>query len=321
MTREALELGDDALALLAAYGRELAVRRGLSEHTQRAYESEARSLLEFLASYDDDFMDSLSELDIADLRAWLAKKQGEGQARASLARHSAAARSFTKWLHKNGHTRLDAGLRLKAPRADNEVPRTLSEDQVRHLLDFMEARADSGNPIHVRDRAALEILYATGIRVSELVGLDTQDISPDDTLRVIGKGNKERIVPFGRPARAALMAWMTKRQQLIAELSNPAEGAPATVAKQALFLGERGKRVDPRTIRGMLHRMTAQAGVPDIAPHGLRHTAATHLLDGGSDLRTVQEVLGHSSLGTTQRYTHVSAERLRAAFGQAHPRA
>lgn len=312
--------------LLAAYERELTVRRGLSEHTARAYIGEADSLLEYLARYSDDVLGSLVELELADLRGWLAERQSVGHSRSSLARHSAAIRTFTTWLAKSGYSRVDAGLRLKAPRADNELPRVLTTEQITKLLRHVAEVAESADPIHIRDWAALEMLYATGIRISELVGLDLFDISEDNTIRVLGKGNKERVVPFGRPARIALDAWIEARSRLISEnassgrtTSRGAESNGADV--NAVFLGRRGKRVNPRTIRAMLSAATAQAGVPDVTPHDLRHSAATHLLDGGSDLRTVQEILGHSSLGTTQRYTHVSAERLRQAFGQAHPRA
>lgn len=312
-----LEEGDRATSdgfereLLEGFERELLLRRGLSEHTVRAYLGEARSLLAYLSGQSDDVRSSLRHLDLADVRGWLATRQRSGHARSSLARHSAAIRTFTRWLFKAGHTDSDPGARLKAPRATNELPHVLTEQQVSHLLAYAKARADSGDPIHIRDHAVLELVYATGIRISELVGLDTKDIGVDNTVRVIGKGNKERIVPFGRPARAALMHWLTARQQLLS----------AKRPQSALFLGARGGRLDPRTVRDVLDHLTALAGVPAISPHALRHSAATHLLDGGSDLRTVQEILGHSSLGTTQRYTHVSAERLRQAFGQAHPRA
>lgn len=293
--------------ILSDYERELAVRRGLSDHTVTAYVTEARSLVDFLGRFSDDVAGSLEYLDLADLRSWLASH--EGHSRASMARHSAAIRSFTSWLHKNGYTETDAGRRLKSPRADNELPTVLTQSQAKTLLDTAEERARQEGGIAVRDWAMLEILYASGIRVSELVGLDITSLRPDATLRVLGKGNKERIVPYGRPAREAIMQWLTVRQEFVKD------------DKDAVFLGEAGKRIDPRMVRTVLDRMTALAGVPSVGPHALRHSAATHLLDGGSDLRSVQEVLGHSSLGTTQRYTHVSAERLRAAFGQAHPRA
>jgi len=293
--------------ILADYEHELAVRRGLSEHTVTAYVNEARSLVDFLEQHSDDVAGSLEYLELADLRSWLASHHGHS--RASMARHSAAIRSFSAWLCKNEYTKIDAGRRLKSPRADNELPQILTEAQAKKLLDTAEQRAQDEGGMAVRDWAMLEMLYASGIRVSELVGLNTASLRPDSTLRVLGKGNKERIVPYGRPAREAMMQWLTVRQDVVKH------------DKDAVFLGEAGKRIDPRMVRTVLDRLTALAGVPRVGPHALRHSAATHLLNGGSDLRSVQEVLGHSSLGTTQRYTHVSAERLRAAFGQAHPRA
>ncbi|MGV9182207.1 tyrosine recombinase XerC [Arcanobacterium canis] len=296
--------------ILDRYRNELEVRRGLSPHTVRAYLSEAHSLLMFLSVRSDDLDQSLLFLELADLRAWLASASTHGQARASLARHSAAIHTFSTWLYKNGYTRVDAARRLQSPRASNELPHILTKEQVAKLLAVAHELAQDGHPIATRDWALFELLYGTAIRVSELTGLDVSSISPQGTLTVRGKGNKERVVPFGRPAREALMAWLTARASIL--------GSSCT---SALFLGARGRRLDPRTVRKALSSLTALAGLPDISPHDLRHSAATHLLDGGSDLRTVQEILGHSSLSTTQRYTHVSAERLRAAFSQAHPRA
>lgn len=293
--------------ILAHYERELAVRRGLSEHTVTAYVREARSLMSFLEQYSDDVAGALKHLDITDLRSWLASHSEHS--RASMARHSAAVRNFTAWLHDNDITEHDAGRRLKSPRPDNELPQVLSVEQVKKLLDVAEHRAREEGGLAVRDWAMLELLYASGIRVSELVGLNVTSLRPDSTLKVFGKGNKERIVPYGRPAREAIMEWLTVRQEFV------------RADREAVFLGAAGKRINPRMVRTVLNRITALADLPQISPHALRHSAATHLLDGGSDLRSVQEVLGHSSLGTTQRYTHVSAERLRAAFGQAHPRA
>ncbi|QRV02693.1 tyrosine recombinase XerC [Arcanobacterium phocisimile] len=308
------ELAKELETILDDYRRELEVRRGLSAHTCRAYVSEARSLLAFLTERSDDASQALAYIDIRDLRAWLAQRQQSGHARASIARHSAAIRTFTSWMYKNSIIETDPGISLRAPRAANELPHVLSVEQARTLLAAARERAESADPLMIRDRAIFELLYATAIRVSELTGANVSDISPEGTLRVIGKGNKERIVPFGRPARETLMAWLPVRAQLLAQ-----EGADAT--EQALFIGARGKRLDQRIVRAALSKLTAYAKLPDITPHDLRHSAATHLLDGGSDLRTVQEILGHASIGTTQRYTHVSAERLRAAFGQAHPRA
>ena len=294
------------------YRRELALRRGLSEHTVAAYVHEAQSLLEFLnRSVGADVSEplDLSLLDLTDVRGWLARSQKQGQARSSLARHSAAIRTFSSWLYRCGYTQTDAAARLKAPRADNELPHVLTQDQARQLLNHAHERASDNDPIHVRDMAALELLYGAGLRVSELCSLDVDALGADSTVRVFGKGEKERIVPYGVPATRALMRYLTVRSQL------------ADAPTKALFLGVRGGRLNPRSMRDVVYRVASQAGVPEISPHDLRHSTATHLLEGGSDLRTVQEILGHTSLATTQRYTHVSAERLRQTFAQSHPRA
>jgi integrase/recombinase XerC len=182
------------------------------------------------------------------------------------------------------------------------------------MLAQATARAgEVGGPAGVRDVAVLELLYATGIRVSELCGLDVDDLDRDRrVLRVLGKGNKQRTVPAGAPAWRAIEAWLAgPRSALVTDESGP-----------ALFVGERGRRIDPRVVRRIVHRALALVdGAPDLGPHGLRHAMATHLLEGGADLRSVQEILGHASLATTQIYTHVSNERLRSAYQQAHPRA
>ncbi|MBR5950271.1 MAG: tyrosine recombinase XerC [Actinomycetaceae bacterium] len=298
--------------LLDEYTGELASRRGLSKHTVAAYRQEARSLLHFLAVLSDVSVDKpldLSDLELADVRAWLADSQNSGQARASIARHSASIRTFTSWLYRCGYTNKNAGARLKAPRPDNALPHVLNRNDVETLLDYARERAGDKNPVHVRDWAALELLYASGLRISELCALDVSSLQPNSTVRVIGKGNKERIVPYGVPAMRALRQYLSVRDAL--------KNQPTA----ALFLGARGGRINPRSLRDVVHRLASQAGVPDISPHDLRHSSATHLLEGGADLRSVQELLGHSSLATTQRYTHVSAERLRATFAQAHPRA
>ncbi|USR79937.1 tyrosine recombinase XerC [Arcanobacterium pinnipediorum] len=336
-----IELPVELETILDDYGRELQVRRGLSAHTCRAYLSEARSLLNFLVQRSDDAGQALAYIDIRDLRAWLAQRQKSGHARSSIARHSAAIRTFTAWMYKTAVIDSDPGIQLKAPRAANELPHVLSVEQARTLLAAARQRAETGDPILIRDRAIFELMYATAIRVSELTGANIADISPEGTLRVIGKGNKERIVPFGRPARETLMQWLPVRARLLADraqllaahdrgkqdvagqnvVEQDVAGQAYRRTEQALFIGAHGKRIDQRIVRASLSKLTAYAHLPDITPHDLRHSAATHLLDGGSDLRTVQEILGHSSIGTTQRYTHVSAQRLRAAFGQAHPRA
>jgi len=301
-------------ALLAAFARHLELQRGLSEHTVRGYVSDVRSLLASLAPEGDQEPAAvdLAALDLTTLRAWLAGQAREGRSRATVARRAAAARTFCTWAHRQGHLTADVGRRLQSPRPDKRVPQVLAVDEAAHLLDLAEQVADDGDPAHLRDWAVLELLYATGVRVAELVGLDLDALDRRErTVRVLGKGGTERVVPFGVPADRALGEWLERgRPELVAPGSPP-----------AVFLGARGGRLGVRAVRERVHRLTALAGVRDLAPHGLRHSAATHLLAGGSDLRTVQEVLGHASLATTQRYTHVTPERLRAAYTQAHPRA
>jgi integrase/recombinase XerC len=220
---------------------------------------------------------------------------------------------FTAWLARTGRIRTDVGASLRSPNARQSLPPVLRQDEARELVAAAARLADDGSPLGLRDVAMLELLYATGVRVGELVALDVDDLDRErNVLRVLGKGRKERTVPFGRPAAEAVDAWLTRgRPQLVAA------GAGA-----ALFLGARGARIDQRAVRSVVHRRIADVpGAPDIGPHGLRHTAATHLLEGGADLRSVQELLGHASLATTQLYTHVSTDRLRQAYRQAHPRA
>lgn len=243
-----------------------------------------------------------------------------GRARATIARRAAAAKAFSTWAHRLALLPADAAARLRSPRADNRLPAVLTEDQAAALLTAAAHRAReaaasgeaaAARAVALRDVALLEVLYATGVRVAELCGLDVDDIDRSRrTLRVLGKGDKERTVPYGLPASRALEDWLAVRANLVSD-----------AAGRALFVGVRGRRLNPRAVRGAVHRAAALAGVADLGPHGLRHSAATHVLSGGADLRSVQELLGHSSLATTQRYTHVSAERLRAVYAQAFPRA
>jgi integrase/recombinase XerC len=250
------------------------------------------------------------DLDLTALRSWLAQGRTRGHSRATTARHAASARSFTAYLRRAGLLPEDVGLRLVSPKAHRTLPDVLAPDQARAAV---ESTAGADEPAGLRDAVVLELLYASGIRVSELVGLDVDDVDRGRRLlRVLGKGRKERSVPFGAPAAAALERWLSGGRPLLA---TPTSGP-------ALLLGVRGGRLDPREARRVVHAAVAAApGVPDVGPHGLRHSAATHVLEGGADLRSVQELLGHASLATTQIYTHVTVERLRAVHAQAHPRA
>lgn len=306
----------------------------MSPHTVRAYVGDVSSLL---AHLEQCGIAEVGEIDIAVLRAWLATQHAAGQSRATIARRAAAARAFTAFVHERGWLATDPGAHLGSPKTKRHLPEVLAADEILAVLEggvgggragggqAGNGQADDqaggdrdeggsgGGPIGLRDSAIMELLYATGIRVSELCGLDIDDI--DDgrrTIRVLGKGAKERVVPVGIPAMRAVDRWRREGRPRVADsFSGP-----------ALFLGARGKRLDPRTARRVVHARIAATGfVPDTGPHGLRHTAATHLLEGGADLRSVQEMLGHASLSTTQIYTHVSIERLITAYQQAHPRA
>lgn len=255
----------------------------------------------------------LEQLDLGILRRWLGAQSENGMARSTLARRAATARSFTKWALREELIQSDPALRLQAPKRGKSLPGVLQQQQVTRLVDGLGAEAADGSPLALRNRAMVELLYATGVRVGELAGLDIDDLDPDRrTLRVLGKGNKERTVPFGVPAALAVDDWLRRgRPALAVGSSGP-----------ALFLGAKGRRVDPRQIRAVVEKLLHGLGdTSATGPHALRHTAATHLLDGGADLRAVQEILGHSSLATTQVYTHVSVDRLRKSYRQAHPRA
>lgn len=295
---------------IARFARHLGAERGLSEHTQRAYLGDLNSLMSYAR---DRGITDLSGLQLGDLRSWLAHQSENGAARSTLARRAASARAFLRWATRAGVIDADPSLRLVAPHRLKSLPGVLRQDEVNAVLDVAAVAADDQDAMHLRDRAMLELLYATGIRVGELVGLDIDDVSFESNLvRVMGKGAKERTVPFGVPAATAMQGWLQLgRGQVVTTGSGP-----------ALFLGRRGGRVDPRQVRGAVHKLLqCVPGAPDIGPHGLRHSAATHLLEGGADLRAVQEMLGHASLATTQIYTHVSVERLRRSYQQAHPRA
>jgi integrase/recombinase XerC len=294
-------------AALDGYEDHLRTQRDLSEHTLRGYVSDAVGLLDHLARRGGE---QVHDLDLAALRSWLAQGRARGHGRATTARHAASARSFTAYLRRAALAPEDVGLRLVSPRAHRTLPDVLDPEQARAVVD---STAGADEPIGLRNAVILELLYASGIRVSELVGLDVDDVDRGRRLlRVLGKGRKERSVPYGVPAEQALAAWLTRgRPALVAPGSGP-----------ALLLGARGGRLDAREARRTVHAaVSGTPGAPDVGPHGLRHSAATHVLEGGADLRSVQELLGHASLATTQIYTHVTVERLRAVHAQAHPRA
>ncbi len=329
------QLPPQLAAAVDGFERHLRLERNRSAHTVRAYVGDVVSMLTHLSRLGGTTVD---QLELQTLRGWLARQRNGGAARSTIARRSAAVRTFTAWARRSGLTAHDHGQLLASPRAHRTLPSVLRVDEAaasmaaraatpgdpagRHPdLPLSDTSTDTPPDIDAdprsrallaRDQQIMELLYATGVRVSELTGLDLDDVDAEHRLvRVLGKGNKERTVPYGVAAARALDRWHAERSTLLTAESGP-----------ALLLGARGRRIDPRTVRTVVHRAVAAVeGAPDVGPHGLRHTAATHLLDGGADLRTVQELLGHASLATTQIYTHVSVDRLRRTYRQAHPRA
>jgi integrase/recombinase XerC len=300
--------------LVTQWEHHLRVARNASPHTVRAYVGDLNDLADYL---DRTGSGDLADADLRALRRWLAGMHASGAERATMQRRAAAARVFYAWARESGRLPHDPAAGLRSPRVDRTLPPTLEADQARRALDALNAHAaevDEGpaRAAAQRDVAIVEVLYASGIRVGELCGLDVGSLDADrQVLRVRGKGDKERTVPLGAPAMRAVRQWLRRRDLLAA----PGAGT-------AMFVGDRGGRIDQRVVRRLVHKTLAQVPeAPDLGPHGLRHAMATHLLEGGADLRSVQEMLGHSSLATTQIYTHVSNERLRAAYTQAHPRA
>lgn len=296
---------------VAQYLRAVELERGASAHTVRAYAGDLETFAAFVEQRGAEPDPALIDLEL--LREWVWSQSDSGLAASSLARRASTMRGFTAWLARTGRAPADAAARLRAPRPDRHLPRVLSRPQVDALLDGLAARAASHDPQALRDLAIVEVLYASALRVSELVGLDLGDVdAARRVVRVLGKGAKERVVPFGVPAARALETYVDLGRPLLA---TDRSGA-------ALFLGTRGARESTRAVYALVASLLAdQPGSGPAGPHTFRHTAATHLLDGGADLRAVQEILGHASLGTTQIYTHVSAERLASVYRTAHPRA
>ncbi|WEV73518.1 tyrosine recombinase XerC [Bifidobacterium sp. ESL0798] len=329
----------------------LKANRGLSDNTVKAYRSDLLECLGFLA---DSGVTTLDAVRLEDLRGWMAHESGN-HARSSMARKSVAVRNFFAWADEHDIIATNPAATLMTPKIPQTLPTVLNESQAERLMETVDAEVSvkpKDEALDLRDAAMVELLYATGIRVAELTGLDISDVAFDTrTVRVTGKGDKQRVVPFGAPACRALEAWLSdsgrpvlvkagdqyksgkivSKKVKAAKTASVADGASvikgreesdkSNDSKAALFLGARGSRIDQRVVRKVVHEKADEAGVPDIGPHALRHSAATHLLDGGADLREVQEMLGHSSLKTTQRYTHVSIEQLKSRYRQAFPRA
>jgi integrase/recombinase XerC len=304
-------VSDDYEKLVAAFTRHLEIERNLSVHTIRAYLGDLESLITHLELIG---VKDISQLELTHLRSWLANQQVKGGARTTLSRRAVSVRLFTKWALKNKYVDKDVAASLATPKGHRTLPEILEIADAKLAMDSLATRAaEEETPISLRDVAMVEVLYASGARVAELCGLDLSDIDYErQTIRVLGKGNKERTIPLGNPAMKALKTWLKDGRDTLKN----------TQSENAVFLGARGKRIDQRTVRTVVYiALQAVEGIERMGPHALRHSAATHLLEGGADLRTVQEILGHASLATTQIYTHVSTDRLQKVFKQAHPRA
>jgi len=296
-------------ALVTQYEEHLALVRNLSDNSIRGYVTDLESFLKHMEKLG---IVEFNQLEIEHIRSWLANLQSTGLARETLTRRIVSIRAFTNWAAANGWLTSDLGANLAIPKPHRVLPEVLNVDEAATVIKSLEVRvAEEPTALNYRDLAILEVLYGSGIRVSELCGLDLGDIDNSrNTLNVIGKANKQRVVPLGIPAMTALSNYLKNgRGEFVNQLS-----------QSAVFLGSRGKRIDQRTVRQIVYEAMKAVGA-SMGPHGLRHSAATHLLEGGADLRTVQEILGHASLATTQIYTHVSPERLQSAYKQAHPRA
>ncbi|MDO5082192.1 tyrosine recombinase XerC [Arachnia propionica] len=290
-------------ALIAEYRQHLATERSLSPATVRAYDVDLRGLAEFSGV-------APGRVTLAQLRSWLGQLLAEGAATATLQRRVSCVKGFFAWAVGEGHLATSPAVRLRAHRQRRTLPEVLTRSEMDQTLQTLAVAAADGEPRALRDVALVELLYASGLRISELCGLTRSDVDLErGVVRVTGKGNKQRVVPMGLPARQALQRWLDVRGRLATPES-----------PDRIFLGVRGGALDPRVARRVVQAATAVSG-HTVSPHALRHAMATHLLAGGADLRSVQEMLGHATMATTQIYTHVSDDRLRAAFQQAHPRA
>ena len=311
---KAVSISKDWAKAIDGFIRHQADDLGRSSHTVRAYQGDLERVAEFAHEQKQGF----NSMTLGFLKEWAAAERASGVSSSTVARRAACVRSFTSWCHESGLLKTDVGLGLRVAPAHQKLPGVLKQQEAKSLLDsslanVSDATNQTRRAVALRDWAMLELLYASGVRISELVGLDTGSVDfHSRTLRVLGKGNKQRTVPFGKPAEMALKTYLDEARPALQNQSS----------KKAMFLGARGARIDVRTARRCVTQALTRFGPTDVSgPHGLRHSAATHMLEGGADLRAVQELLGHSSLDTTQRYTHVTIERLREVFTQAHPRA
>lgn len=306
----------EAVSVLADFLTHLEKERDVSPHTLKAYTRDLSDLRDFLQRHlavDEVAWDAIDRLA---MRAWLAHLSRRGLSKRSSARALSSARSFFRFLHRNDLVEANPARAVGAPKLEKHLPGHLDRTQVDTMLSAAATRAQEGRFTDVRDCAILELFYSTGLRISELRGIDRRDLDLlGGAVKVRGKGRKERIVPIGGPAQQALREYERVRDQLLAKVG-------AAGDRTALFLSQRGARMSPKTLHnavtGWLHEVDEGAG---LSTHALRHTFATHLLDGGADLRAVQELLGHASVSTTQIYTHTSVERLKQVYRGAHPRA
>ncbi len=295
---------DDAqLQLTGAFLEHLALERRLSANTVKAYGRDLRCLVEFCDSAD---ISHWSRLKSHHLRRYAATRYAKGLSPRSIQRRLSAARSFLNYLIREGQLGQNPGNDISAPRGARKLPDTLDVDQMARLLEI-----SGDDPVTMRDRAMLELLYSSGLRLAELVGLNPADVDLDDaTVRVTGKGNKTRLLPVGRKARGAIADWLAVR----GELAEPGE--------PALFVGVRGQRISPRVVQRRVQHWAIHQGLPRrVYPHLFRHSFASHLLESSSDLRGVQELLGHADISTTQIYTHLDFQHLAQIYDKAHPRA
>lgn len=319
----------DHLKAFLAY---LKLNRHVSPHTVRAYEGDVTQYLAWVAGEAGKKISELgpADLDMESVRSHLIDMNRAGKARASVARKLSALRTFVKYLRREDILEHDPAAMAVAPKLDKTIPVHLSEPEMARLIET----PSTGDPLGRRDRAILELFYASGLRLSELVAIDLEDLNlPARMVRVMGKGGKERILPFNQSAASALRAWLADRAQILAARSRAGSRLSASGPRKPkaqspkpeadpLFINYRGTRLTGRSVDRLLRRYVAQCSTRlGISPHALRHSFATHLLQRGADLRAIQELLGHSRLGTTQRYTHVNAAQLIDVYRKSHPRA
>lgn len=286
--------------------------RNYSIHTVASYEDDLHQFSDFLRRHFEDKTYTLHEIDHVTIRLFLGDLLEQGFSKSSIARKLAALKSFFRYLHKVHALKQNPALNVASPKLEKRLPQYLDEATVQRLM----AQPDRSTPDGMRDAAILELFYSTGMRLSELIGLQLHDVDfRNGTIKVTGKGSKQRIIPFGRPARDALKLYLEKR-------GHPANQQTRSTDAETVFLTARGKRMNPKGVNILINKYIGSVSeIEKKSPHVLRHTFATHLLNRGADLRAVKELLGHESLSSTQVYTHVSVDRLKKVYAQAHPKA